>query len=214
MAEAGEKNRRIKIIGWRLGDVVISQGSVEESVSRIGRWLLRFSIGKEFARAHANRKEYKMNYHSESDRVRENTAPQILERIDAQIEANIESYKSWPRSQLDQRIRELEQEWDIERVLETNASALALTGLCLGASLNRKWLLLTGTVLGFLMQHALQGWCPPVPVFRRLGVRTKGEIHHEISALRALRGDFDHWKSEAQVRRQSQDPSYATAPPP
>jgi hypothetical protein len=158
--------------------------------------------------------EESMQHHSESDRVRNNTAPQVLEEIDAEIEAHIESYKSWPRYRLDQRIRELEQEWDIERVLQTNASAVALTGLCLGTTVNRKWLLLTGAVLGFLMQHALQGWCPPVPVFRRLGVRTQGEIDREISALRALRGDFDELKSEAQRRRQVQDPANATAPLP
>jgi hypothetical protein len=157
-----------------------------------------------------------MHDHHEPDRVRDNTSPQVLEEIDAEIEANIELYKSWPRSRLDSRIRELEQEWDIERVLQTNASAVALTGLCLGTTVNRKWLLLTGAVLGFLMQHAVQGWCPPVPLFRRLGIRTKGEIDREISALRALRGDFDELRSEAQaqVQVQGKDPAYASAPLP
>jgi hypothetical protein len=45
-------------------------------------------------------------------------------------------------------------------------------------------------VTAFLLQHALQGWCPPVPVFRRLGVRTTAEIDRERYALKALRGDF------------------------
>ena len=45
---------------------------------------------------------------------------------------------------------------------------------------------------GFLLQHAVQGWCPPVPVFRRLGVRTQTEIDEERYALKALRGDFHH----------------------
>ena len=40
------------------------------------------------------------------------------------------------------------------------------------------------------MQHALQGWCPPIELFRRLGVRTAGEIARERYALKALRGDF------------------------
>lgn len=43
---------------------------------------------------------------------------------------------------------------------------------------------------GFLLQHALQGWCPPVPVLRRLGFRTQTEIDEERYALKALRGDF------------------------
>jgi hypothetical protein len=46
-------------------------------------------------------------------------------------------------------------------------------------------------VFAFFAQHALQGWCPPVPVMRRLGVRTAREIERERYALKALRGDFD-----------------------
>src|SRR3546814_10111950 len=46
------------------------------------------------------------------------------------------------------RIRELEQEWDMERVLETNASSLALTTLALGVVKNRAFLLLTGGEIG------------------------------------------------------------------
>lgn len=43
----------------------------------------------------------------------------------------------------------------------------------------------------FLFQHALQGWCPPVPVLRRLGSRTAAEIGRERYALKVLPGDFD-----------------------
>jgi hypothetical protein len=46
-------------------------------------------------------------------------------------------------------------------------------------------------VFTFLAQHALQGWCPPIPVIRRLGVRTRAEIERERNALKALRGDYD-----------------------
>lgn len=45
-------------------------------------------------------------------------------------------------------------------------------------------------VLGFLFQHAVQGWCPPVSLLRRLGFRTSSEIDAERYALKALRGDF------------------------
>ena len=43
----------------------------------------------------------------------------------------------------------------------------------------------------FLFQHALQGWCPPVPVLRRLGFRTVYEIDRERFSLKAIRGDFE-----------------------
>jgi hypothetical protein len=62
--------------------------------------------------------------------------------------------------------------------------------LVLSVARGRKWLLLTLVVQGFFMQHALQGWCPPLPVLRRLGFRTQYEIERERYALKALRGDF------------------------
>ncbi|HEX8886849.1 MAG TPA: hypothetical protein VF797_20360, partial [Noviherbaspirillum sp.] len=80
---------------------------------------------------------------------------------------------------------QLDKEWDVERMLEANGSTLALTGLVLGATVNKKWLILPGIVLPFLLQHALQGWCPPLPVLRRLGIRTRSEIDREKYALLA-----------------------------
>lgn len=126
----------------------------------------------------------------ETDRVRANTRPEILERIDRNIEQTIRFYAVQPKEVISRRIRELEEEWDMERVLETNASSLALVGLTLGIVKNRAFLLLSGGVLSFLLMHALQGWCPPVPMLRRLGVRTRSEIDREKYALKALRGDF------------------------
>ncbi len=46
-------------------------------------------------------------------------------------------------------------------------------------------------VAGFLLQHAVQGWCPPVPIFRRMGIRTAREIDSERYALKIIRGDFE-----------------------
>ena len=54
-----------------------------------------------------------------------------------------------------------------------------------GALGSRRWLWLPGFVTAFLFQHAVQGWCPPVPLLRRLGVRTAREIELERSALKA-----------------------------
>jgi hypothetical protein len=92
---------------------------------------------------------------------------------------------------IEERIEALRREWDIERVLEANAASVALIGVALGASVDRRWFALPAIVAGFLLQHALQGWCPPLPLFRKLGVRTSEEIHEEIVALKALRGDFN-----------------------
>ena len=120
------------------------------------------------------------------DRVRRSTASHINREIDRQTNSNIHRYANSKPDVIHRRIKELDQEWDIERVLEVNASTLALTGLLLGVTVNRKWLMLPGAVLAFLLQHGLQGWCPPLPILRRLGVRTRGEIDREKYELKAL----------------------------
>lgn len=126
----------------------------------------------------------------EDDRVRRNTADEVNRQIDATARQRIAEIAGDPVA-IGRRIGELDREWDTERVLEANASALALTGVILGAAVSRRWLVLAGVVPAFLLQHALQGWCPPLAVIRRLGVRTRREIDVERAALRALRGDFD-----------------------
>lgn len=61
-------------------------------------------------------------------------------------------------------------------------------GLVLSYLHHRLWLLLPFLVFAFLLQHALTGFCPPVPLFRALGFRTAGEIADEGYALRLVHG--------------------------
>ena len=96
---------------------------------------------------------------------------------------------------INNRLQELDREWDIERAIEANAASLALIGLALGATLNKKWFILPTVVAGFLLQHAVQGWCPPIPILRRLGFRTPREIENERAILIARRGDFEKIKN-------------------
>lgn len=126
---------------------------------------------------------------SGEDRVRRSTSPAINRRIDRRTDANIRQFARKGSEQIRERIRALDREWGIERVLEFNASTLALSGLVLGVTTDRRWLWLPGIVLPFLLQHALQGWCPPLPILRRLGVRTRAEIDREKYALMALLED-------------------------
>lgn len=125
-----------------------------------------------------------------AERVRQHTEPHIQDRIDRETVESVRFYSTQTLETIDLRLRKLDREWDVERVLETNASSLALSGVVLGLLSSRKWLLLTGGVLGFLLQHATQGWCPPLAVLRRRGVRTRREIDIERNALKALRGDY------------------------
>jgi hypothetical protein len=126
---------------------------------------------------------------STRDRVPRHTSPAINEQIRRQTEKRVRSYAARP-ADIPQRPQELDQEWDIERAIEANASALAFGGVLLAATADKRWLLLPAAVTAFLFQHAIQGWCPPVPILRRLGFRTIYEIEQERNALKALRGDF------------------------
>jgi hypothetical protein len=141
---------------------------------------------------------------STAERVPIHTNSDVNRRIQNQIARRVRYYASRPE-EVSTRLRELDEEWDIERAIEANASALAFTGVVLGSLGNRRWFLLPAAVTAFLFQHAIQGWCPPVPILRRFGFRTADEINQERVALKALRGDFDRMagapdKAEAALR--------------
>ena len=132
-------------------------------------------------------------------RVRNTTPPAINEQIDRNTLQRLRHYAGRDEAELRSRMRALEREWDIERVLEMNAAAIGLVGLALGLARDRRWLVLPAMVLGFLAQHASQGRCPPVGALRRLGVRTRREIERERYALKALRGDFEGARGRSQA---------------
>lgn len=128
------------------------------------------------------------------DRVRAQTKPEINEKIDNEMERRLRFYATQGEASLTERIQELDREWDVERILEANAASIGLFGVVMGTIASRKWFVLPLIVSGFLLQHAVQGWCPPLPVLRSLGVRTRFEIEQERYALKFLRGDFDELK--------------------
>jgi len=110
-------------------------------------------------------------------------------------------------------LAELDREWDIERVLEANAASVSLIGSTLGFTIDRRFFALPMVVAAFLLQHALQGWCPPVPLFRHLGFRTASEIDHERYALKALRGDFRDVRPDGPVPSSQPDKALQAASP-
>ena len=122
-------------------------------------------------------------------RVFQNTADAVNQSLKAKAEDRVTFYAENP-DLIPARLRALDTEWDIERVLEANAATLAFTGTVLGARVDRRFYAIPALITGFLFQHAIQGWCPPLPVLRRLGFRTATEISEERIALKILRGDF------------------------
>ena len=128
-------------------------------------------------------------------RVPRHTPEHLNERIREKTRMNLIRWGT-SKENIEKRMKALNREWDMERVLEANASSLVVIGTLLGAFLNPWFALIPFLVGGFLLQHAVQGWCPPIRLFRRLGFRTHAEIASEYYALRILRGDYE---STAQV---------------
>src|SRR5690554_6024225 len=134
-------------------------------------------------------------------RVRRNTSENINEKIDRETLNSLGKHHKYTDTEISNRLKELKKEWDIERTLEVNASALAFVGILLGSLVNKKWLVLPGIVTLFLFQHGIQGWCPPLPLFRAMGIRSRQEIDEEKYALKIIRGDFDSISSKSSSKK-------------
>jgi hypothetical protein len=119
------------------------------------------------------------------DRVPRQTRTEINDRIARQTDVNIAYFTQHPE-QIRQRLRELDEEWDVERALETAAPSITLFGIAMSFLRGRSWILLPILVQSFFLQHALQGWCPPLPILRKMGFRTVEEIDRERYALKAV----------------------------
>lgn len=139
-----------------------------------------------------------MGLPSTRERVTSHSSERSNRRIHAEMENRLFYFVEHPQ-EIEERLHTLDREWDIERALEANASILSLIGVALTATVDRKFVAVPAIVTGFLLQHALQGWCPPVPLLRRLGIRTQSEIELERYALKALRGDFAQFSKPPQA---------------
>ena len=122
-----------------------------------------------------------------SQRVPRHTADHVNREIREETRRNVERIAAQGPAAIDRRLRELDAEWDIERTLEANAATLAAVGAGLALLADRRFALVPLVVGSFLLQHAVQGWCPPVPVLRKIGFRTVYEIERERRRLHALK---------------------------
>jgi hypothetical protein len=128
-------------------------------------------------------------------RVELSTSKKANSRIYEQTEERVSRFANSNSQAISSHIKELDREWDTERILEANASAFILISGTFGLLFSNWWFVLTGLVAFYLLQHAVQGWCPPLPILRKLGIRTMPEISAEKTALKVMRGDFDNIKS-------------------
>jgi len=135
------------------------------------------------------------------DRVRANTEPAINERIDRASQYRLQVQSGESAAAITQHIAKLDREWDVERLIELESSTMGLTGLVLSVLISPKFLFLPGVVSTMVLLHAVQGWYPLLPIFRRLGLRSQNEIDRERFGMKALRGDLATIPSGEAVER-------------
>jgi hypothetical protein len=125
------------------------------------------------------------------DRSRANTWPPVNAAIDREAQVRIEQLAAAGAPEhISERLEQLNHEWDLDRVLEAEASLMGLLTLGLAVTLDRRLVALPAVIAAVVLVHGVHGWYPLLPVFRRMKIRTGSEIDRERYALKALRGDF------------------------
>ena len=102
----------------------------------------------------------------EGEHVRKVTSDKQNSVIDETILLNIREYAGKSPAEISQRIKALDKEWDIERMLDLNMSAMALFGITFSLLFNKYSIILPILLLLFFIWHAVRGWCPPIPILR------------------------------------------------
>src|SRR5438093_1357880 len=116
---------------------------------------------------------------STTTRVLLNTHESLNEQVQQRIRDKVAQCAQAHPQVIEQRLAELDREWDTDRVMETVAALVVLAGVGLGAALSHWWLLLAGAASVCLLSHGLLGWDPLLPLYRGWGLRTSLEIDYE-----------------------------------
>jgi len=106
------------------------------------------------------------------------------------VRDHVRYYSSLGPEAVSARIRELDEEWGVERALGVGLAGIGTFGLVMGLFGSRTFRLLTWLSLPLLLAFSLGRWSPPPSVTDRRGLRTRKEIEEERFALKAIRGDF------------------------
>ena len=88
------------------------------------------------------------------------------------------------------RLRQLDREWDQEQALQFGAAALGFLGAVLSLTISSAFALLPAFAFATLAQYLIQGWCPPLVLLSRIGLRSSSEIDRERYALTASVGEI------------------------
>lgn len=105
--------------------------------------------------------------------------PVVQKMMERYVDTVLENLRSYAGGRPPKPEAQLEEEWDLDRSLQAWAGSLTLASLVLGRWAGPGWRLLAAFVGANLLGRALYGWCPPVPVLRKLGVRSCEEIERQ-----------------------------------
>lgn len=125
---------------------------------------------------------YTILHQDHYDRVRNMTLERVNRKLDLKTERYVRAIQSEGPFAIRERLKELDKEWDIDRILMLNFSIIVFAQLW-AARKNPKWLFGPLMQTPFLLMHSTLGWSPPMLVLRPLGFRTRKEIHAEREAL-------------------------------
>jgi len=118
------------------------------------------------------------------------TPNRVNEVIGDRTRDNVARFASATPALLDQRICELDHEWDVERLTGAASGLVLLASVLLVWFMGAGWLVLPAVIGACLLLHTVVGWTPALPLIRQMGFRTAEEIAQERYALKAIRGDF------------------------
>jgi hypothetical protein len=109
---------------------------------------------------------------------------------ESRVRDNVRYYTSLGAEAVEDRLRELDTEWGLERALTAGLAGLGAFGLVMGLFGSRTLRLLTWVATPLLFAFSIGKWAPSAELTARRGLRTRKEIEEERYALKAWRGDF------------------------
>ena len=116
------------------------------------------------------------------DPIRDQTSDASNLRIDRTTRGAIDELPPLPAA-VRVRLAELDREWTVDRALMLGFAVAISVSATRALRGGRLASLILRAQLGFLAYHALKRWCPPLPILRRLGIRSDLEIAAERVAL-------------------------------
>lgn len=120
------------------------------------------------------------------DWVRDSSPVFVNKRVDTKTLETLDCYRDASSKEIGARLRELDDEWDVEWVSDLFAQLAGIGGILLARKRPRAAL----GIAGLIGIRLVTGWRPLLPLIRVMGFRSSKEIAREFQGLKAIRGDY------------------------